>query len=453
MKRKLIFLVIFCCLFLTGCKSKEQEENVPQSFEINGIVTNASMNTLEIKDNLNRYLLFSTMNLEKESMKIGDTVKLNGTGSINYHEIGQDVSLEKIEITNKTDRDSISLAWLDNGIFKDFYDSAYAKLKTMSLEEKIGQIFLVRVPEKNQVNMVKQYHFGGYILFGRDTKNKTKDQLVNEIDSYQNASKTPLLIAVDEEGGTVVRVSSNKLLSDHKYLSPQEVFQNGGLEAITTDTQAKNTLLSSLHINLNLAPVSDVSTNQNDYMYDRTFGKSASETAKFVETVIKASKSSNVSYTLKHFPGYGNNVNTHTGISNDERSLDEFEKVDFLPFQAGIKNGAESILVNHNIIKKIEDGIPASLSPKVHNILRHNLGFTGIIMTDDIAMSAIHDYVEKPSVKALLSGNDLIIISDFESGISEIKDALNNGVITENLLDSVVFRVLAWKYYKGLINQ
>lgn len=337
-----------------------------------------------------------------------------------------------------------------NEIFSDYYTKANDTLKNMTLDEKISQLFLVRVPD-NSIEEVSKYQFGGYILFSKDTKNLTKEELKNKIETWQSVSKIPLLIAVDEEGGPVVRISNNNKLSSSKFKSSQELYNEGGFELIKNDTIQKNNLLYELGINVNLAPVADISTNENDYIYSRSFGKDALETSKYIKTVISASKSTNVSNVLKHFPGYGSNLDTHTGISIDNRTIEDFRNNDFLPFKSGIEEGAEAILVSHNIITNIEN-IPASLSKNVHNILRNELNFTGIIMTDDLAMSAIKNYVnDSPSVMALKAGNDLIIITDYLTGINDIKEALKNGNLEESLIDKAVLRVLSWKYYKGLL--
>lgn len=337
-----------------------------------------------------------------------------------------------------------------NEIFSDYYTKANNTLKNMTLDEKISQLFLVRVPD-NSIEEVSKYQFGGYILFSKDTKNLTKEELKNKIETWQSVSKIPLLIAVDEEGGPVVRISNNNKLSSSKFKSSQELYNEGGFELIKNDTIQKNNLLYELGINVNLAPVADISTNENDYIYSRSFGKDVLETSKYIKTVIRASKSTNVSNVLKHFPGYGSNLDTHTGISIDNRTIEDFRNNDFLPFKSGIEEGAEAILVSHNIINNIEN-IPASLSKNIHNILRNELNFTGIIMTDDLAMSAIKNYVnDSPSVMALKAGNDLIIITDYLTGINDIKEALKNGDLEESLIDKAVLRVLSWKYYKGLL--
>ena len=335
-------------------------------------------------------------------------------------------------------------------LFEDYYNKASELMNKMTIDEKIAQLFLVRVPD-NSLEEVKKYQFGGYILFGKDTKSLTKDELKNKIDSWQNVSKIPLLIAVDEEGGEVVRISNNKNLRDSKFKSSQELYNEGGFDLIKKDTIEKNNLLYELGINVNLAPVADISTNPNDYMYSRSFGKNCNYTKEYIKTVINASKKTKVSNVLKHFPGYGSNVDTHTGVAIDNRTLDEFKKNDFIPFIQGINDGVEAILVSHNIIVNIEN-VPASLSKNIHEILRNELKFSGIIMTDDLAMSGITNYInESPSVMALKAGNDLIIITDYVSGINDIKNALNNDEISEDLINNAIIKILAWKYYKGLI--
>mgnify|MGYP004611840419 FL=1 len=350
---------------------------------------------------------------------------------------------EKYEKTKQVNLESKEL-------FEDYYNKANELLNTMTIDEKITQLFLVRVPD-NSLEEVKKYQFGGYILFGKDTKNLPKDELKNKIASWQNVSKIPLLIAVDEEGGTVVRISNNKNLRETKFKSSQELYNEGGFDLIKEDTKEKNNLLYELGINVNLAPVADVSTNPDDYMYKRSFGKDYTKTKEYIKTVIRASKDTNVSNVLKHFPGYGNNVDTHTGVAIDNRTLDEFRNNDFVPFIQGINDGAEAILVSHNIIENIEY-VPASLSKNVHNILKNELKFSGVIMTDDLAMSGItKNITESPSVMALKAGNDLIIITDYLTGINDIKNSLNNNEISEDLINKAVLKIIAWKYYKGLI--
>ena len=338
----------------------------------------------------------------------------------------------------------------DKGIFKDYYEKAFNKLESMSLEEKIAQIFLVRVPQYEGTDILQQYQFGGYLLFGRDVNNITKEDLISKLSGYQEVSKIPIIIAIDEEGGSISRINSNTNIVSEKFLSPRDLFNLGGLELIESDIRRKSSLLEELGINLNLAPVVDIASSES-FIYDRTLGQDVNLTAEYARRVIQVSKEFKVSYALKHFPGYGDNLDTHKGLSIDNRTLQELEEKDFIPFKSGIEVGAECMLVNHNILTNIADGVPASLSKEVHDILRNKLSYTGIIITDDLYMDAIKEYQDRPSIKALIAGNDLIIITNYDQGINEIKEAINNGEIDISILDKAVLRVLAWKYYKGLL--
>ena len=364
---------------------------------------------------------------------------------------GRDLSVikesSKVKEINKK---KTSDKYLDNGLFKDYYEKAYQKLEKMSLDEKIGQILLVRYPDNNQKEIVEKYQFGGYLFFGKDFKDKTKDEVIKMIDDSNSVSKIPLLTAVDEEGGIVVRVSSNKNLRSERFLSSSELYKNGGFDRIKADTIEKSNLLKSLGINLNLAPVVDVSVDPNDYMYNRSLQEDAKTTAKFSSLVIETSKNTGVSYTLKHFPGYGNNIDTHSGSSVDSRTRKKIESNDILPFKSGIKSGAEAILFSHNVVTSMDKDNPASLSKTLHDYVRNDLNFTGVVITDDLDMGALKD-IENKNVQALLAGNDLLISTDYVESIEKIKQAVDNKLLDEKTLDEHVLRVLAWKYYKGLL--
>lgn len=338
----------------------------------------------------------------------------------------------------------------DPEIFDEFYEQAEEQLKTLTLDEKIGQMLLVRLPDKNAISELQNYQFGGYLLFAKDFKNKSEQTVKNEIASYQEASKIPLLIAADEEGGTVVRISSNPYLVSQKFKSPSELYRLGGFDKIKEDTIEKSNVLSNLGVNLNLAPVVDVSTNSKDFMYQRALGQNAELTAEYAKTVIEASKGNNVSYTLKHFPGYGNNADTHYGASIDSRTYEDIMNNDILPFKTGIEAGAEAVLVSHNIVTSIDENNAASISENIHKLLREDLKFTGIIITDDLYMGAVSNDPDV-AAKAVIAGNDLLIVTDYQKAIQNIKSAIEEGRITEEQIDTAVRRIIAWKYYKNLI--
>lgn len=323
------------------------------------------------------------------------------------------------------------------------HNAASPSQKAASLEEKVGQLFFVRCDDAN-IDSILSKNPSGLVMFAVDFKGLTENEVKEKISSYQKKSKVPLIIGVDEEGGTVVRVSSNPNLSDEKYKSPQEYYLEGGMEKIKENTAEKSHLLTSLGINMNLAPVSDVSTNKEDFIYDRSFGKDAVATAEYVSAVVSVMRENGIASCLKHFPGYGNNADTHTGIAVDERGYAEFEECDFLPFKAGIDAGADAVLVSHNIVNCMDSSVPASISPAVHDILRNTLGFEGIIMTDDMSMDAMKDY-GTPYIKAVNAGNDLIIVTDFDTAYNEVLNAVKSGEIAESTIDKAVNRVMDWK--------
>ena len=326
-------------------------------------------------------------------------------------------------------------------------------LDGMTLEEKVGQMFIARCPETDAAQLAADYHLGGYILFGRDFKDKTAEQVTADIQSCQDAAEIPLLIAVDEEGGTVNRVSSNPNLRSSPFRSPQALYSEGGLELVRSDAQEKCRLLESLGININFAPVCDVSQDPADFIYDRTLGRDAQETSQYVAAVVETMAEEGMGSVLKHFPGYGNNTDTHTGVAYDDRPYDTFLTSDFLPFQAGIAAGADMVLVSHNIVSAMDEASPASLSPEVHRVLREDLGFTGVIVTDDLVMDGVRDFAgdDEAAVLAVQAGNDLLCCTDFQTQVPAVLAAVESGEITEEQIDAAVLRVLTMKLRLGIL--
>ena len=334
-------------------------------------------------------------------------------------------------------------------------DPMDALLSSMTLEEKVGQLFFVRCPADGAVEDVSAYHLGGYILFGRDTKDKTANELIQTIQHYQDAASIPLLMGVDEEGGTVVRVSSNPHLRSEKFASPQRLYALGGMDRILADTREKDVLLHALGFNVNLAPVADVSTDPGDFIYARAFGQDAAATADYVSAVTGQMGADTMGSVLKHFPGYGSNADTHTGIAVDDRPYEEFVNSDFLPFLSGMAAGGDTaaVLVSHNIVECMDASLPASLSPAVHRILREDLGFDGVVMTDDLAMDAVGAYAGDGAVAvmSLQAGNDLVLTTDYRTQIPKVLEAVENGTLEEAAIDTACRRVLLWKQALGLL--
>ncbi|MGN0182801.1 MAG: glycoside hydrolase family 3 protein [Candidatus Ornithomonoglobus sp.] len=318
----------------------------------------------------------------------------------------------------------------------------------MTIEEKVGQLFMARCDSEGMEKILEKQP-GGIVMFAVDFENLTEKEVKKKIQSYKDACGIEPIIAVDEEGGTVVRISSNPELAPEKYQSPQYYYNEGGIDAIVKNTLDKSELLKKLGITMNLAPVADVSTDPEDFIYKRSLGQNAEITAEYTAAVTSAAAKTGLMSCLKHFPGYGNNVDTHTGIAIDNRSLDSLRACDFLPFESGIATGAAAVLVSHNIITEADPDEPASISPRIHEILRDELGFDGIIMTDDMSMGAMAEY-ETPYTRAVLAGNDMIIATDFETAFAEVLGAVKSGEISEETLDKAVNRILRIKSEYGL---
>ena len=374
----------------------------------------------------------------KKALNLDNTIYLERLDSCDVYLVNK--KSNKIEENNKE-------------IFAKYYEQSEEILQNMTLEEKIGQMFLARFPVSGVIEEIKNYNPGGYILFARDFKNETKSSMFEKLQECQDASKIKLILGVDEEGGSVVRVSSNPAFYPSKFLSPQALWKIGGLPAILEDSTKKSNLLKSIGLNMNLTPIADVPTKTSSFIYNRSFGKSAEETAVYISQLIKTMNNDNMISAMKHFPGYGDNVDTHNGIAIDERDYSEFENSDFLPFKSGIEEKAPCILVSHTIVKSMDENKPASLSEKVHNILRNELNFSGIIMTDDLAMDAVKNYVGsgEAAIQAVLAGNDIIISSNFVEQKQEILNAVNEGRIPEELINKATKRILAMKIMYEII--
>lgn len=403
-----------------------------KSKTLTGTIINNNSNYFEIITENDSIYKFNY----KTIFDIGDNIKITYNKKLDDSKSIQKINIKQINKENIT---------------VDIDNKALKLLNSMTLKEKIGQLLLIRTPKIDKIDTIKKYNPAGYILFQRDIKNKTKEELINEISLFQETANIPMFIAIDEEGGTVSRLSTNKNIVKDPFLSPQELYKKGGFEKIREDAIIKINLLKELGINMNLAPVADISTDPTSFIYERSFGKNKNETAKYIETVLK-NQSNDVSYVLKHFPGYSNNLDTHKGLAIDNRPYKIIKNNDFLPFKVGIKNGANAIMVSHNIITSI-DNKPATLSRNIHNILRNELNFNGIIITDDMSMGAIKKYnTNTPYIDSVLAGNNVIIVTDYIDAYEEIYNAVIEDKITEELISKLVLKTLQFKLNLNLYN-
>ena len=325
-------------------------------------------------------------------------------------------------------------------------------LETMTLEEKVGQLFLARCRKETALDDIRNYQLGGLVLFGRDFDDEILRSMQKRLKAYRGAGNIPLLLAVDEEGGTVVRISSHPVFRGEPFPSPRQAFQSGGLELALSLESEKAYLLHTLGLNVNLAPVCDIALAPGSFLYSRSLGADPITTGQYVSGTLERMAEYGVGGVMKHFPGYGENGDTHVTSILDSRSLEELEGKDLIPFRAGIQTGLGAILVSHNRIAALDADTPASLSPAVIGYLRDTLGYDRVVITDDLSMGALEDYTpEEAAVLAVKAGADLLCSTDFESQLSAALEAARSGEISQDRVDEAVYRVLSWKAQLGLI--
>ncbi len=344
-------------------------------------------------------------------------------------------------------------------------------LKNMTIEEKVGQLFMVNLEQldnsegnyyehtvvtKKMQKLLDKYHVGGVILFSRNIV--TTDQTKELIENLQAASKVPLFMAVDEEGGEVARIANNDNMRTTKFPTMEEVGAMKDKEYAYNMGATIGKEIKELGFNLDFAPVADVRTNElNTEIGSRSFGDDPDLVADMVVEVVKGLQDQGVSSTLKHFPGHGDaSEDSHEGAVDVENDINRLRQIELVPFKAGIKAGADLIMVSHISVSKLTGTTePASLSSLVmKDMLRTEMRFDGIIITDAMDMKAITDYCEagEAAVTCILSGADICLMpEDLPAAYKAVLKAVESGVISEKRLNESVTRILELKIKRGII--
>lgn len=341
-------------------------------------------------------------------------------------------------------------------------------LNHMSLEEKIHQLFII-TPEVltgySQVTQfgnasreaLKQHPVCGLIYFSPNLEDTEQtSQMLADTQAYaMELSGLGMFLAIDEEGGTVARVA------DTLGTTAIEPMQNYGErndvgEAFEAGMTIGNDI-GALGFNLDFAPVADVNLNEGNELGDRIFSDDPAVVAEMVDAVVTGLQSTGVAATLKHFPGLGaedGNAHTDDKIIID-RTLDQLRETEFVPFTSGIAAGADFVMVSHQTVTGVGDGLPACLSPTVcTELLREELGFDGIIITDSFQMNTITGTYSSSEavVMALEAGVDIILMPEnFADAIQGVLDAVEDGTLTEERINESVERILNEKKKLGLM--
>ncbi len=342
----------------------------------------------------------------------------------------------------------------DGGIFSQNYEKAYAYMQSMSEEQMVGQLIIGSCPTDDTAQeLITKYSLSGYYFTADNFTSMNLQDIRGTVDAYQEKASTPMIMSVKEEGGAITALSDLDAFPEYDFYSPRDTFAQGGIDAIKKNETDKATMLKSVGINLNLAPVLDMAEEMNQIMYSRSLGGTVDETSLYAKEVTTVSQQKGVSVALKHFPGYGTNPDTYEPIVVDTREKSVFETTDFKPFEAGINAGAHFVLVSNVLAQNLDSDCVASLSEDVHKILKNELKFSGLVMTDNLNNADYSQYANGKDVyvQAVLCGNDLIMVDNIEDAYTAILDAVNDGTISKTTLQKACMRVLAYKYTVGIL--
>ena len=332
-------------------------------------------------------------------------------------------------------------------------DKIKEKIDSMTLEQKIGQLFIVGfegdIINDEIIDLVKNQEVGGLIYFSRNVVDSNQIiTLNNEIKAIKK--DIPLFISVDEEGGVVSRVPDEFLkLPSSGYIGK---FDDENLSYNIGSIIAKE--LKSLGFNMDFAPVLDIDSNPNNTVIgERAFGNNADIVLKLGIKTMEGLRDGGIIPVVKHFPGHGDtDIDSHYGLPIVTKTLEELNNLEFIPFKNAIENGADVVMVSSIILSSIDSEYPATMSKKVTtDILRNKLNFDGVIATDDMTMGAIMDNYNLTDavIMAINAGNDLILVchgyDDIIKSISAVKDAVSSNIISEERIDESVYRILKLK--------
>lgn len=340
-------------------------------------------------------------------------------------------------------------------------DPIEQQIKSMTLEEKIGQMILVGFdgtsPSGHAVEMIRQFHVGGIILYKNNMTNaeQTMD-LLNHL-KETNGDQIPLFLSVDQEGGRIDRMPEEFA----KLPTNQEIGEVNNEQLSFEIGQILGGELQALGFNMDYAPVLDINSNpDNPIIGDRAFGAEVEVVRDLGVQTMKGIQSQHVIPVVKHFPGHGDtSVDSHLELPVVGKSLQEIEQFELIPFADAIKNNADVVMIAHILMPQIDADNPSSHSKTmITDILRDKLKFNGVVITDDMTMEGITKNFDigEASVKSVNAGADMIMVAhDYDKQVyvvEALKDAVKEGVITEETVNQSIHRIFELKNKYQLSN-
>lgn len=329
-----------------------------------------------------------------------------------------------------------------------------AAIEVMPLEDKVAGLFMVRPESITGVSTavkagdgtreaLAKHAVGGIVYFAKNIQ--SAEQLKEMISNTRSYSKYPLFIGIDEEGGSVSRLADKSLVDrvDSAQAISQTLDASNAYQAGTTI----GTYMAEYGFDLDFAPVADLTNISKSIMTKRSFGSDAASAIPFVTSMMQGLEEQGITACVKHFPGIGSTVqDTHDGLAVSNRTAEEFRAEEFTVFKAAIDEGANMIMVGHMAAPSlVGDNTPSSMSSViVTDILREELGFEGVIITDAMDMSAISEYYESDhaAIMALKAGCDMILMpDDYQVAYSGVLQAVKDGVISEERVNDSLRRI------------
>lgn len=414
---------------------------------------------------INHILSFSGICLLVIILAVSGVLFINGSGNEDAESLAAEttsVSAEtdsffSLEETETAEETTLSEEELLETEIREIIDS-------MNLEEKIAQLFVVTPEAITGVSCVtiagdiskesiNTWPVGGLIFFEKNLV--STEQVQAMLSGFQTYSEErtglPLFLCVDEEGGTVARVAGNESFDVEDVGDMADIGASGDTQNAYDAGVTIGTYLSALGFNVDFAPVADVWSNpENTVVKYRSFGSDADLVAEMAASLLEGLESCGVYGTYKHFPGHGDTTgDTHDGYSYSAKTLEELYECEFIPFIEGIENGVSFIMAAHISLPNVTgDDTPASMSGTILGILRNDLDYEGIIITDALNMEAITEtYTSaEAAVAALEAGADILLMpEDFESAFYGVLEAVENGTITEERIDESLERIIRVK--------
>ncbi len=334
-----------------------------------------------------------------------------------------------------------------------------AGIEVMPLEDKVAGLFIV-TPEsitgvstavkagEGTQQALNKYSVGGIVYSGKNVR--SEEQLKEMLSNTNLYASYPLFMAVEEEGGTISPITASGLGT--KVDTAEAIGENGDVNKAYEAGTTIGAYLSDYGFNLNFAPVADLSNVEKSAIGDRSFGTDATAVSEYVMKMSEGMEAEGVTSCLKHFPGIGSTTqDTHNGLATSERTAEEFRAEELQVFQAGIDGGADMIMVGHMSAPALSgDNMPCSMSAAVvTDILREEMGFKGVIISDAMNQKAISEYygADEAAVLALRAGCDMILMpEDFEKAYNGVLQAVADGTISEERINDSLRRIYRIKY-------